>query len=88
LAGELLLHVFFGDVARYASELARQRDASRLDPLLSDLDQALETAADETDNLIWASFVENAQGSSDGEEQLREELRGYSNLAAALSHYE
>jgi hypothetical protein len=52
--GELLPHVFFGDVTRYASELARRGDTGRLDPLLTDLDQALTGAADETDTLIWA----------------------------------
>ena len=87
--GELLPHVFFGDVTRYASELARRRDAARLDPLLRDLDGALTGAGDETDNLIWVSFVENAQGASgDAEEQLREELRAYPDLAGSLSHYE
>jgi hypothetical protein len=87
--GELLPHVFFGDVTRYASELARRGDTGRLDPLLTDLDQALTSAADETDNLIWASFVENAQGTSgDDEKPLREQLGSHPNLAHALSHYE
>ncbi len=87
--GGLLPHVFFGDVTRYASELARRRDTARLDPLLSDLDEALTGSGDETDNLVWVSFVENAQGTSgDAEEQLREELHAYPNLAGALSHYE
>jgi hypothetical protein len=87
--GELLPHVFFGDVTRYASELACGPDTGRLDSLLSDLDRALTSARDETDNLIWVSFVENAQGTrGDEEERLRERLRRYPNLAVALSHYE
>jgi hypothetical protein len=87
--GELLPHVFFGDVTRYASDLARRGDTGRLDHLLTDLDQALTSAEDEADNLIWASFVENAQGiRGDDEERLREELGRYPNLADALSHYE
>jgi hypothetical protein len=46
--------------------------------LLTDLDQALTGAADETDALIWASFVENAQGTSgDDEERLRDELGSF-----------
>ena len=90
--GELLPHVFFGDVTRYASSLAREgADASDLDRLLTDLDRALTAgeAHDEVDNLVWVSFVENAQGvPGDDDEALRRHLRRYSHLASALSHNE
>jgi hypothetical protein len=89
---ELLPHVFFGDVARYAAEVARAGDVSAgsLDSLLLDLDAAL--AADRNDevgNLIWGSFVENAQGvPGDAEEPLRRRLRDFRHLADVLGHYE
>ena len=88
---ELLPHVLFGDVTRYAAKLARSgRDDASLNHLLSDLDAAL--AADRDDdvaNLIWVSFVENAQGvPGDDEDALRAQLRRYPHLAEALAHYE
>lgn len=87
-----LPHVFFGDVTRYASSLAREgTDTDQLDRLLSDLDDSLSSGdeRDEVDNLIWVSFVENAQGvPGDSEEALREQLHAFPNLANALSHYE
>ena len=44
---------------------------------------------DRVDNLIWVSFVENAQGvTGDSEEALRDRLRSFPNLAHALSYYE
>lgn len=90
--GELLPHVFFGDVTRYASSLARDgTDVEHLDRLLSDLDHSLSGGdrGDEVDSLVWASFVENVQGASDdSEEALRERLRAFPSLAQALSHYE
>ncbi len=90
--GELLPHVFFGDVTRYASTLARGgADGDLLDKLLTDLNDSLSegTQNDDVDNLIRASFVENAQGvEGDADEQLRRRLRSYPSLAAALSHYE
>ena len=86
---ELLPHVFFGDVTRYAAELARRHDTGKLDPLLHDLNGVLDDSDDYVDNLVWVSFVENSQASpGDPEKQLRESLRGYPNLARALSHYE
>ncbi len=89
---DLLPHVFFGDVTRYASSLARDNaDASELARLLTDLDRALSDGEedDEVENLIWVSFVENAQGvPGDNEEALRHQLRRYPHLASALSHYE
>ena len=88
----LLPHVFFGDVTRYASWLAREgANATDLDRLLADLDRSLSEgdADDEVENLIWVSFVENAQGvPGDDEEALRHELRRYPHLANALAHYE
>jgi hypothetical protein len=58
---ELLPHVLFGDVTRYASALARRGSLDDLSPLLADLDGALDASDDEVDNLIAVSFVENAQ---------------------------
>jgi hypothetical protein len=57
---------------------------------LGDLDAALAVDQDdEVGNLIWVSFVENAQGvPGDMEEPLRTRLRGFPHLAEALSHYE
>ena len=94
--GELLAHVLFGDVTRYAADLARQapedREAdTRLQRLLEDLDPAIlpEGEDDPVDNLVWVSFVENAQGvAGDDEEPLRDRLRSFPNLARALSFYE
>lgn len=94
--GDLLPHVLFGDVTRYASDLARragedsEADAHLL-RLLEDLDLALipEGEDDPVDNIVWVSFVENAQGvGGDAEEALRSRLRRFPNLARALSHYE
>jgi hypothetical protein len=82
---ELLPHVLFGDVARYALALARDDETDDLNALLSDLDAALGDSDDEVGNLVWVSFVENA--STDDDEPLRSALRAYPNLARALSHY-
>lgn len=89
--GELLPHVLFGDVTRYAVRLAASgADDATLDSLLNDLDSAL--AADRDDdvgNLILASFVENAQGvPGDAEQPLRLRLPDYPDLAEALTHSE
>ena len=89
--GELLPHVLFGDIARYAAELAHRQDDETLDRLLHDLDEALAAAGrdDEVDNLVWVSFVENAQGvPGDTEEPLRVRMRAFPHLANALSNYE
>ena len=86
---ELLPHVLFGDVTRYASGLARRGELDDLDRLLSDLDGALDDSDDEVDNLICVSFVENAQGvTGDNEADLRRQIRAYPNLARALNRYE
>ncbi len=93
---ELLPHVLFGDVTRYAADLARRASDEpeaddELRRLLSDLDAAMLPAGqdDPVDNLIWVSFVENAQGfAGDSEERLRDRVRSLPNLARALSHYE
>lgn len=90
--GELLPHVFFGDVTRHASAMARAgTNTDAVDGLLGDLDDSLSLAKDDdqVDNLIGVSFVENAQGiPGDAEEELRRRLRMYPNLARALSRYE
>jgi len=88
---ELLPHVFFGDVTRYVADLARSAGHDEvLNDLLNDLDSAL--GADQEDdvaNLIWVSFVENAQGvPGDDEEALRAQIRRYPHLAEAPTHYE
>jgi hypothetical protein len=83
---ELLPHVLFGDVTRYALSLARGGQTDELDRLLGDLDAALGESEDEVANLVWASFVENA--STDEDEPLRARLRGFAHLGRALSHYE
>lgn len=86
---ELLPHVLFGDVTRYASGLARLGELDDLNRLLSDLDGALDDSDDEVDNLISVSFVENAQGvAGDDEVELRRQIRGHPNLARQLSRYE
>ena len=87
--GEMLTHVLFGDVARYASDLARRAAVDpwaddELGKLLTDLDAAMSSEGDNdpVENLIWVSFVENAQGvSRDSEESLRIRLRSFPNLA-------
>jgi len=92
--GELLAHVLFGDVTRNAADLARRATAepeadAELIRLLGDLDAAILPEGQEDDpvnNLVWASFVENA--STDADEPLRTRLRSFPNLARALSHYE
>src|SRR5688572_6987132 len=94
--GEMLPHVLFGDVTRYAGDLARRatvdpRAGADLRMLLKDLDEAMlpEGHDDPVDNLIWVSFVENAQGvARDPEESLRDRLRSFPSLSRALSHYE
>jgi hypothetical protein len=89
--GELLPHVLFGDVTRYAAGLARSgADDATLDSLLNDLDSALgANRDDEVGNLIAASFVENAQGvPGDAEERLRARLHDHPHLAEALAHSE
>ncbi|HYT80002.1 MAG TPA: hypothetical protein VEQ37_12250 [Actinomycetota bacterium] len=94
--GELLPHLLFGEVTRYAADLARRAEEEpeadeELRWLLADLDAAImpNGGDDPVDNLIWVSFVENAQGvTADPEEALRERLRSFPNLARALSHYE
>ena len=83
---ELLPHMLFGDVTRYALALARDDEMDDLDRLLTDLDIALGDADDEVANLVWVSFVENA--STDDDEPLRSALRAYPSLARALTHYE
>jgi hypothetical protein len=87
---ELLPHVLFGDVTRYAEDLGRQakRDSeadAQLLRLLGDLDRAIlpEGEDDPVDNLVWVSFVESAHS-----RPLLERLRSFPNLARALSHYE
>ena len=86
----------FGDVTRYAAELARRSDEDpgadeELQWLLEDLEEAMSPNGkdDPIDNLIWVSFVENAQGvPGDPEAALRDRMRSLPNLARALSHYE
>jgi hypothetical protein len=54
---EFLLHVFFGDVSRYADDVARARDSGKAARLAS----ALETMANrypDTDNALQVSFIE------------------------------
>ena len=93
---ELLSHVFFGDVTRHAAHVARRAEteteaADELTRLLDDLESAflLGDERDEVDDLIWVSFIENAQGvPNDDEESLRDALRRYPRLSSALSHYE
>ena len=89
----MLAHVLFGDVTRFAADLARraadeaQADAELL-RLLEDLDQAILPEGQEDDpvnNLVWVSFVENAP--TDADEPLRTRLRSFPNLARALSFY-
>jgi hypothetical protein len=89
--------VLFGDVTRYAADLARraaeQPEAdTQLLRLLEDLDLAIVAEGqddDPVDNLVWVSFVENAQGvAGDADESLRDRLRRFPNLARALSYYE
>jgi hypothetical protein len=79
---ELLPHVFFGDVTRYASALAQEStDTAGLDRLLADLDNALVGGPDdEVWDLIGASFVENTLG----DDNLWVRLRAFPNLARAL----
>lgn len=100
--GDLLSHVLFGDITRYASELARRShsDVSAQDELralLRDLDDAIGDAEvgtdleakEEIDNVVWVSFVENASGiAGDPEEALRQEIRRFPGLAKALAGYE
>jgi hypothetical protein len=94
--GELLSHVLFGDVTRYASDLARRADVDptaegELRQLLTDLDSAMLPPGEDdfVHNLVWVSFVENAHGvNGDPEESLRVRLRQHQNLGHALSHYE
>lgn len=90
---EVLAHVLFEDVTRYAADLARRATEepeadAQLRRLLEDLDQTLlpEGEDDPVNNVIWVSFVENA--STDADEPLRSRLRSFPNLARALSHYE
>jgi hypothetical protein len=83
---ELLPHVLFGDVTRYALALARNGEVDELNRLLGDLDAALDESEDDVAELVGASFVENA--STDEDEPLRTELRAFPHLARALSHYE
>ena len=76
-----------------SAPLAREEaGAEELNRLLGDLDDALtsdDDGDDPVDNLIWVSFVENAQGvPGDPEEDLRRRIRAFANLARALSHYE
>ena len=83
-------------MTRYAADLPRRAEEEpeadeELRWLLADLDAAImpNGGDDPVDNLIWVSFVENAQGvTADPEEALRERLRSFPNLARALSHYE
>jgi hypothetical protein len=83
---ELLPHMVFGNVTRFALTLARHGEVDDLDRLLSDLDAGLGDSDDEVANLVWVSFVENA--STDEDEPLRAALRAFPNLTRALSHYE
>jgi hypothetical protein len=85
---ELLAHVLFGDVTRYAADLAgrapedAEADAQLL-RLLIDLDETLLPEGqgdDPVDNLVWVSFVENA--STDADEPLRSRLRSSRTLLA------
>jgi len=92
--GELLPHLLFGDVTRYAADLARRAETEpdadvALIRLLEDLDGAILPEGeddDPVDNVLWVSFVEDA--STDEDEPLRSRLREFPNLARALSHYE
>jgi hypothetical protein len=61
--GELLPHLFFGDVARYVIDETRDPDAiGPLRQLLGQIEIELERHNLETEELIGVSFVENLCG--------------------------
>jgi hypothetical protein len=59
--GELLPHVFFGDVARYAERLYMGQEREALEGLLDVLERAWGDGPHEVEELIQVSFIENLQ---------------------------
>lgn len=59
--GEVLPHVFFGDLTRFvvAHHLDPVADPTELDPLLATLDRGMLDGDDEVKELIAVSFLEN-----------------------------
>lgn len=65
---EILPHLFFGDVTRYALSLVRARKPDQkpeLHMLLDFLEKAFEDGSEELQELIAVSFLENLQGTGD-----------------------
>ncbi len=60
---DVLPHVFFGDVTRYAVEILASEETDVLARLLSCLERGLASGDQDVDNLICVSFVENMQDS-------------------------
>ena len=56
--GEPLPHVFFGDVSRFAVEVARARDAVLAGRLAGALEQLAASPEADVENVIHVSFVE------------------------------
>lgn len=59
--GDLLPHVFFGDVTRWVVDhhLDLDADPSELDPLLAALEKGMLDGSEEVKDLIAVSFLEN-----------------------------
>lgn len=61
--GEVLPHLFFGDLTRYVvSEFVRTGGPGRVQPMLDELELAFSAGDDEVAELIAVSFLENLPG--------------------------
>lgn len=68
---EILPHVFFGDVARFALQEAFMRRSDALRRLLNDLELAMTCGNDEVQNVIAVSFLENLGPPGESFDQIR-----------------
>lgn len=73
--GEVIPHVFFGDLTRYAvTAFIQGDDMEQLKDLLAELERAFHAGNDEVANLIAVSFVENLPSPGEQGEDIRELL--------------
>ncbi len=83
---ESLPHLFMGDVARFAGELARHRgpDDDALDELLAAIERALTSGLADVEELVVVSFLENLHQTGDAYGEIARRLGPRSRCALDL----